>query len=80
MCQITLDLEQKLVMKEYFISETKHIYPLGPGRIMQYQPGPSLELSGADAYGQYIHVQLNKRIVKTSVNIAILDLGLRDSL
>ena len=27
MCQITLDLEQKLVMKEYFISETKHIYP-----------------------------------------------------
>ena len=47
---------------------------------MQYQPGPSLELSGADAYGQYIHVQLNKRIVKTSVNIAILDLGLRDSL
>ena len=28
MCQIALDLEQKLVMKEYFISETKNIYPL----------------------------------------------------
>ena len=26
-----------------------------PGWIMQYQPGPSLELSGADAYGQYMY-------------------------
>ena len=54
MSQTTLDLEQKLVMREYFISETK-IFILCPGRIMQYQPGPSLELSGADAYGQYMY-------------------------
>ena len=54
MCQITLDLEQKLVMKEYFISETKNIYPC-PGRILQYQPGQSLELNGAAAYGQYMY-------------------------
>ena len=78
MCQITLDLEQKLVVKEYFISETKHIYPL---------PWTNYAISAMTIIRTQwcrclwtIHVQLNKRIVKMSVNIAILDLGLRDSL
>ena len=56
MCQITLDLEQKLVIKEYFVSETKNIYPLPWKNIAKfYQPGPLLELNGADAYGQYMY-------------------------
>ena len=55
MCQITLDLEQKPVMKEYFISERKNVYPLPWTNYAIYQPGPSLELGGADAYGQYMN-------------------------
>ena len=64
MRQITLDLEQKLVMKEYFISERKNIYPL-PWKNFAISARTMIRLvQMLVLWTMHVRIQLNKRIVK----------------
>ena len=57
MCQITLQNWNKNLSWNNILAVKGKIFIPYRERIMQYQPGPSLELSGAEAYGQYKYMK-----------------------